>query len=430
MINFKIKTFLFPILICSSSFTEAQIKLDSTIKLNWLKMQKQLSAFIVPKDWNFKTFDTEIITADLYVKGEKGSDFDGLTDKEEKKIKTNPLNPDTDGDGLPDGWEVNGTAGLNLRDMGASPLHKDIFVEMDYMTRASAANGLVPNASVLKRIEDSFSQAPVNNPDGTSGINIHLVLGNEIPYIDDLVPYDQIFYNLKEKNFNPRLAPVFHYMIWANAYNRSNSSGISMNVPSSDFIVTLGRWNGGNGGTDDQKVGTFIHELGHNLGLLHGGNEDLNYKPNHLSVMNYFFQVEGVQHSNGHLYTYQPFSLRVLNEGRLAEERGIGKDVFLNGYFTRYFDINKKIIEVPASSSVDWNNNAVMDAGLINWNLNGDKILSELSATPDEWSSLIYNGGSIGLGGYLFGILESLEKQVKEVPIDELTEDQFLEMKK
>ena len=43
----------------------------------------------------------------------------------------------------------------------------------------------------------------------------------------------------------------------------------------------------------------FIHELGHNLGLKHGGTDNLNYKPNYLSVMNYFFQFGGVLRSGG-----------------------------------------------------------------------------------------------------------------------------------
>jgi hypothetical protein len=31
----------------------------------------------------------------------------------------------------------------------------------------------------------------------------------------------------------------------------------------------------------------LMHEVGHSLGLLHGGNENINYKPNYPSVMNY-----------------------------------------------------------------------------------------------------------------------------------------------
>ncbi len=43
------------------------------------------------------------------------------------------------------------------------------------------------------------------------------------------------------------------------------------------------------------EAGTFMHELGHNLGLQHGGGlfgfgDDTNYKPNYLSVMNYYNQ--------------------------------------------------------------------------------------------------------------------------------------------
>jgi hypothetical protein len=52
--------------------------------------------------------------------------------------------------------------------------------------------------------------------------------------------------------------------------------------------------------------GTFMHELGHNLGLRHGGGSDLNgdaedtptFKPNYLSVMNYKFQLVGIQRAN------------------------------------------------------------------------------------------------------------------------------------
>ena len=32
-----------------------------------------------------------------------------------------------------------------------------------------------------------------------------------------------------------------------------------------------------------------MHELGHTLGLQHGGADDVNLKPNYLSVMSYAF---------------------------------------------------------------------------------------------------------------------------------------------
>ena len=43
-------------------------------------------------------------------------------------------------------------------------------------------------------------------------------------------------------------------------------------------------------GSLNEQAGTFMHELGHTLGLRHGGETHENNKPNHLSVMNYSFQ--------------------------------------------------------------------------------------------------------------------------------------------
>ncbi len=39
----------------------------------------------------------------------------------------------------------------------------------------------------------------------------------------------------------------------------------------------------------NRQAGVLMHELGHNLGLLHGGYENRNYKPNYFSVMNYMY---------------------------------------------------------------------------------------------------------------------------------------------
>ena len=90
---------------------------------------------------------------------------------------------------------------------------------------------------------------------------------------------------------------IFHYMIFAhnlgmydNTGNLTFASGISEDIPADSFIVALGHY-AGQVGTSLQQAGTFMHELGHNLGLHHGGQEDTNYKPNYLSVMNYLFQM-------------------------------------------------------------------------------------------------------------------------------------------
>ena len=41
----------------------------------------------------------------------------------------------------------------------------------------------------------------------------------------------------------------------------------------------------------DFQAAAFMHELGHTLGLLHGGGDDINFKPNYVSVMNYLWEM-------------------------------------------------------------------------------------------------------------------------------------------
>jgi hypothetical protein len=350
-------------------------------------------------------------------------DLDGLTDGEEATLGTDPANPDTDGDALLDGWEVMGVNGIDLPGKGASPLHKDIFVEMVYMERASASNGLAPSDSVLRAIVAAFAASPVTNPDGATGVNIHLERGNLVNYVDDINPYDVVVPQIKAANFDPAKGPVYHYMIWANAYNGGTSSGVSLGIPHSDFIVTLGRWNNGAGGNDQQKIGTFIHELGHNLGRRHGGSDDVNYKPCHLSVMNYFFQTSGVFHNGTRLFTYQSFPLPGLNEADLIEADGLSGSSALAGYHTEYFAPGGAVLEVPADGPIDWNNNGIIDSAPVAVDLNNDTQLEFLQATPDEWSILIFNGGSIGSLATLQGAQESATLRSRRLPFVELDEE-------
>lgn len=348
------------------------------------------------------------------------SDGDGLTDAEEATLRTQVNNPDTDGDGLLDGWEVHGVNGLDLQALGASPLHKDIFVEMDFMERASATNGFAPDNQVLDTIVSVFKKAPVLNPDGRKGINIHLERGNKVPLDSDLNPYLIEFNTIKATHFSPAKAPVYHYMIWADGYGGGSSSGVSMDIPHSDFLVTLGKWNGGAGGTNPQKIGTFIHELGHNLNLTHGGgpNDHVNFKPNHLSVMNYTYQTRGVTRGNQQFFDYQRFALPRLTEAALSESNGLNGGPRLNSY--KIFYNNQ---DVPAKGAIDWNLNGQIDSGTTSTDLNGDFFLDDLQGTVDQWNSLIYTGGAIGSTGTVEGAMENARASSRILPFIELTED-------
>lgn len=62
----------------------------------------------------------------------------------------------------------------------------------------------------------------------------------------------------------------------------------------------------------DKLEATILHELGHTLGLSHGGGQYFNCKPNYLSVMNYLFQLDTsnrpIDLSHSRLETINPLS--------------------------------------------------------------------------------------------------------------------------
>jgi hypothetical protein len=120
------------------------------------------------------------------------SDQDGLYDDWERF----GIDANNDGDfndpgeqDLPNGIDQNGNG--NTTDPGerADPRHKDVFVEMDWMDCATAGGDCAagdththrPQAAAITNVITAFRNAPVTNPDGNNGINLHLDVSNAIP---------------------------------------------------------------------------------------------------------------------------------------------------------------------------------------------------------------------------------------------------------
>ena len=293
-------------------------------------------------------------------------------------------NPDIDGDGIPNTWEMkgydadgDGKIDVDYPGMGANPLKKDIFVEMDYMP------GLLASEEELDRITESFAQLPVRNPNGTTGINIHLDAGNARSAKYNLgggneVVHEQLdntmtkWAEIRAKNMDPYRESVFHYMIWGDSYGDRGSSGQGW-VGGRGFIVTVGPRFWGKSATPDVRVATFVHELGHNLGMDHGGTDGVNYKPNYMSIMNYRYQLRGLDRADGTKYFgYSTRAYKDLDETKLDEKTGFGR----NAYGLYY---NGK----PAWEAIDFNGNGKIDDEPVEADINGDGKKTVLTAPND-----------------------------------------------
>jgi len=331
------------------------------------------------------------------------SDNDGLPDSVETNTGhfvnntntgTDPHNADTDGDGIKDGDEVLGTSsGLNLPAMGASPVHKNIFLEFDWFDDSigCGAHSHRPTAAAIAKVTAAFANGPVSNPDGTTGVKLisdygqggAFTGGNFISDADGVVAdgvFGTDYLNYRAANFAANRQNYFHYVLMPHFYNTDSTSSGQAAIVGDSLIVSLYCAN-----SDDNVANTIMHELGHNLGLLHGGFEDVNYKPNYNSVMNYAFQFSGVDTDcipggNG-LLDYSRNQRISLDENALHESAGI-----------------------CGSPAYDWNFNGTIDANAIQLDINSDSQLGLLSDNND-WASLVYNWhGSSGAGLSLLAV--------------------------
>ena len=365
---------------------------------------------------------------------------------------------DSDGDGLADTWETSGIdfdedGAIDLTLPDANPLHKDLYVEVDAMA------SVVPKPGALQMVIDSFARAPITNPDGITGITLHAALNEVIPdqlWLGDLNgngvdalgedrnangkldpgedtngngvldpgdPADQDpwvwFNNIKQNGVagvggfgdsveqradGPAMDArrlAYRYALFAIDFARPRANGGTSlktsgiaEIGGNDFIVTLGKW----ANTVQEQAGTFMHELGHTLGLHHGGGDDLNNKPNYNSVMNYLWQTPDAwmidpSGTSEWFLNYSTTALPPLDENHLVEANGI------NGTPGLKVEVGPQPHpqDVLETGPVDWSqgdadgdgikNNDIDTGGI---DINSDGQFSVLNGF-DDWSHIQYS---------------------------------------
>ncbi len=313
-------------------------------------------------------------------------DQDGIWDNWEKPL-TQGGGVDTDGDGLGD---------FDIFSLGARINQKDVFVYLDYMDCAvtghdcTTAHSHRPSTATIQAIKNAFCAGNVSNPsppptvphpdqcpDPTRGISLHVEIGKAVKHENSLnfaMCKDPLSWGrfdvIKEMSFRKtnKRRFVYHYGLLAHQlrnlvdFPNDDTSGCA-EVFGNDFIVTLGGWpsvSHPDVGEPDKQMTTIMHELGHNLNLNHGGRDNINYKPNYLSIMNYDFQREGgiPEDSDGingpetRKLDYSRMALPALNENALNETAGIQDSTFYTFY--RCTDTNSRI-RTPGNLPINWN---------------------------------------------------------------------------
>jgi hypothetical protein len=225
---------------------------------------------------------------------------------------------DSDGDDIPDAWEIagyssnaDGVIDVDLPALGANPYRRDIFLEVDIMVDSDdpADPPTFPpiatigdNPGTFDTVRAMFAAAPILNPYGESGINLVIDSAGTVPFRKFLgfstTAATERFKALKVDHFaNAKRGRIYHYAIWGVAHP-DGASGHSDIVfddtgvlgPGDDIVITLAGF-GAEYQTVRSQAATLAHELGHNLGQRHGGNDSFWHKPNYLSVMSYAWQL-------------------------------------------------------------------------------------------------------------------------------------------
>lgn len=193
------------------------------------------------------------------------TDNDGLFDYAELNNGTNPLLSDTDKDGIWDGYEVE-----NMAQYGANPRRRDIFVEIDRMEDGGSEwwqqTRWLTESEKLELV-NVFKNAPILNPDGTWGVDLHLVEHELVPYIN---VWNVDMYGNPSSTDGNKCHEAYRF--YRDNY-KSYGKGFYYCVLefggnySYDFGFTVGDAYASN---TSSISNTFMHELGHSLGLMPG----------------------------------------------------------------------------------------------------------------------------------------------------------------
>lgn len=375
---------------------------------------------------------------------------------------------DTDNDGLPDDWERNGadvdfdgTIDVHLEQMGADPNVPDLFVEVDWMYTDRVEINLLwwtictqekvdlhPSAAAMRMVYQQFADHGINlhidaGPDSVDYVTGKqwgsLSGGNALEYESNTaLGKDYKKWNkLASENFSSDRRQIFRYCIFLNKFDGTSYSGLAADIPGQYFLIA--DVDGGVSGRGTTAVaGTFMHELGHTLGLSHGGitgngqNDHTHYKPNYLSIMNYHYQFPGLLGLSGYAAVdYSNYELPALDESNINEQDGVDPQGVTAGTGIGTIWGTRRALNI-AGTGIDFNGDGVLGSGVV-MDLNQDGSTSVLREVEDDWAHIQFKSNGIGSFGAeidpenIVAVDEEMVSVNQEIDIDKATEDGLLD---
>jgi len=237
---------------------------------------------------------------------------------------------DTDGDGIPDDWELgtadfvdcDGGADIELANAGATVGAKDAYLFIAYMSTdcsdtsdayQQTVHSHKPLAADRQRMMDAFDFASMVLHLETKCIPHFQQVSmahhreNKDPDCNAVEDYAYL-HRLKARYMEPWRRGIYRFGLFAHGPVQSDPTSDQLNddkctstnikdgdseANGDDFRVFASKAVAGLpvGSKSKTETNTGFHEYGHTLGLFHGGAGDTNRKPNFQSSMNYRYTV-------------------------------------------------------------------------------------------------------------------------------------------
>lgn len=252
-------------------------------------------------------------------------------------LASDPLGDDWEENGIPFTDGAGGTRYYELP--GADPDQKNLYVELDTMQGQT-----FPQASA-DAVVAAFAAAPLA-PGGVGSIALVIDVDDaDLPFETvtpspaDAFPANaaslkNTWFGTATERADPDAAALlaakaktFRYALLMN--QSSPAIGGRAELPGDDMVLFAGGYD------DIDKAAVFMHELGHNLNLGHGGSDGMNGKTNYPSIMNYLLAYREPRNATFWKLDYSREALALLDESAMNETVGIG--IGSSGYYDYWF---------------------------------------------------------------------------------------------